>query len=111
MHPLYEKFCRLCDKLAVKERIDPILAKLYSKRSELESVYDELKQIMVNEQADVEKLKETSFASIFYTVIGQKDKKLEKEESEAFDAEASFREIRDRLDALNEEIRKYEQEL
>jgi len=54
MHPLYEKFCRLCDELAVKDRIDPILAELYSKRSELESVYDELKQIMVNEKADVE---------------------------------------------------------
>ena len=111
MHPLYDIFCTLCDELAVKNRIDPILADLYSRRKELEAVYDELKQIMVNEQADVERLKETSFASIFYTVIGQKDKKLEKEESEAFDAEASFREIRNQLDALNEEIKKYEQEL
>jgi len=111
MHPLYEKFCRLCDELAVKDRIDPILAELYSKRSELESVYDELKQIMVNEQADVEKLKETSFASIFYTVIGQKDKKLEKEKAEAFDAEEKFSEIQDQLDEINEEITKHEREL
>lgn len=111
MHPLYDKFCKLCEELAIKNRIDPILADLYSKRTELESVYDELKQIMAKEQADVEKLKGTGIASIFYTLIGQKDKKLEKENAEAFDAEENFSEVRNQLDIINEEITKYEREL
>jgi hypothetical protein len=111
MHPLYDKFCKLCEELAIKNRIDPILADLYSKRTELESVYDELKQIMAKEQPDVEKLKGTGIASIFYTLIGQKDKKLEKENAEAFDAEENFSEVQNQLDIINEEITKYEREL
>ena len=50
-------------------------------------------------------------SSVFYTVIGQKERKLEKEKAEAFDAEEKFSEIQDQLDEINEEITKHEREL
>ena len=111
MHPLYDKFCKLCEELAIKDKIDPILSDLYAKRDELESVLNDLGTSLKKEQADVEKLEGVTMSSVFYTVIGQKERKLEKEKAEAFDAEEKFSEIRNQLEELNEEIKKYEREL
>lgn len=111
MHPLYDKFCKLCEELAIKNKIDPILSDLYAKRDELESALKDLGTSLQKEQADVEKLEGVTMSSVFYTVIGQKDKKLEKEKAEAFDAEEKFSEIQDQLDEINEEITKHEREL
>ncbi len=38
MHPLYDKLCKLCEELATKERIDPILSDLYAKRDEIKAI-------------------------------------------------------------------------
>ena len=111
MRPLYDKFCKLCEELAIKNRIDPILSDLYAKRDELESVLNDLGTSLQKEQADVEKLEGVTVSSVFYTVIGQKGRKLEKEKAEAFDAEEKFSEIQDQLDEINEEITKHEREL
>ena len=111
MHPLYDKFCKLCEEIAIKNKIDPILSDLYAKRDELESVLNDLGTSLQKEQADVEKLEGVTVSSVFYTVIGQKDKKLEKEKAEAFDAEEKFSEIQNQLDEINEEITKHEHEL
>ena len=111
MHPLYDKFCKLCEEIAIKNKIDPILSDLYAKRDELESVLNDLGVSLQKEQADVEKLEGVTVSSVFYTMIGQKDKKPEKEKAEAFDAEEKFSEIQDQLDEINEEITKHEREL
>ena len=111
MHPLYDKFCKLCQELAIKGRIDPILSKLYVKRDELEVALENLNSAMQKEQADVEKIEGMTVSSIFYTVIGQKDKKLEKEKAEAAIAEEEYYALQNELSELNEEIKKYEREL
>lgn len=111
MHPLYEKFCKLCEELAIKNRIDPILAELYAKRDELEAELNTLRAALQKEQADVEKIEGVTVSSIFYTVIGQKDKRLQKEKSEAAVAEEAFSALQSELSELNEEIQKYEREL
>ena len=83
MHPLYDKFCKLCEEIAIKNKIDPILSDLYAKRDELESVLKDFGTSLQKEQADVEKLEGVTVSSVFYTVIGQKERKLEKEKAEA----------------------------
>lgn len=111
MHPLYDKFCKLCEELAIKNRIDPILAELYAKRDELEAELNTLHATLQKEQTDVEKIEGVTVSSIFYTVIGQKDRKLEKEKSEAAAAEEVFSAQQSEISELNEEIKKYECEL
>lgn len=111
MHPLYDKFSLLCDELAIKNRIDPILAELYATRDELESELNTLRAALQKEQADVEKIEGVTVSSIFYTVIGQKDKRLQKEKTEAAVAEEAFSALQSELSDLNEEIKKYEREL
>lgn len=111
MHPLYDKFCKLCDELATKNQINPMLSDLYTKREELEAVLNDLGTALQKEQADVERLEKLSISSVFYTIIGQKDEKLEKEKAEAFDAEEKYSDLQNELSKLNEEIKQYEQEL
>ena len=111
MHPLYDKFCKLCEELAIKNRIDPILAELYAKRDGLEAELNALRAALQKEQTDVEKIEGVTLSSVFYTVIGQKDRKLEKEKSEAAAAEEAFSASQSELSELNEEIKKYEREL
>lgn len=111
MHPLYDKFCKLCEELAIKKRIDPILAELYAKRDGLEAELNALRAALQKEQTDVEKIEGVTLSSVFYTVIGQKDRKLEKEKSEAAAAEEAFSASQSELSELNGEIKKYEHEL
>lgn len=111
MHPLYDKFCKLCEELAIKNRIDPILAELYAKRNGLEAELNALRAALQKEQTDVDKIEGVTLSSVFYTVIGQKDRKLEKEKSEAAAAEEAFSASQSELSELNEEIKKYEHEL
>lgn len=111
MHPLYDKFCKLCEELAIKNRIDPILAELYAKRDKLEAELNALRAALQKEQTDVDKIEGVTLSSVFYTVIGQKDRKLEKEKSEAAAAEEAFSASQSELSELNEDIKKYEHEL
>ncbi len=111
MHPLYDKFCKLCGELAIKNRIDPILAELYAKRDGLEAELNALRAALQKEQTDVDKIEGVTLSSVFYTVIGQKDRKLEKEKSEAAAAEEVFSAQQSEISELNEEIKKYEHEL
>ncbi len=111
MHPLYDKFCLLCDELAIKNRVDPILAELYIKRADLEAVLNNFNLTLQKEKKDVENLETLSVSSIFYTAIGQKEKRIEKEKSEAVDAEEKYAELQSELASLNDEIKQYEREL
>ena len=111
MHPLYDKFCKLCEELAIKNRIDPILAELYAKRDKLEAELNALRAALQKERTDVEKIEGVTLSSVFYTVIGQKDRKLEKEKSEAAAAEEAFSASQSELSELNGSIKKYEHEL
>lgn len=111
MHPLYDKFCLLCEELAVKNRIERTLYKLYLKHDDLNSALNKSGAILQKEQKDVKRLKKTSVSSIFYTIIGQKNKKLEKEKAEASDAEMKYFELQNELTNLKNEIGKYEREL
>ena len=111
MHPLYDKFCLLCDELAIKNRIEQTLYKLYLKHDDLNSALNESGAILQKEQKDVKRLEKTSVSSIFYTIIGQNNKKLEKEKAEASDAEMKYFELQNELTNLKNEIGKYEREL
>ena len=111
MHQLYDKFSLLCDELVVKNRIEHTLYKLYLKHDDLNSALNKSGAILQKEQKDVKRLKKTSVSSIFYTIIGQKNKKLEKEKAEASDAEMKYFELQNELTNLKNEIGKYEREL
>ena len=50
MHPLNDKFCKLCEELATKSKIEQILFKLYLKHDDLKSSLNELSAVLQREQ-------------------------------------------------------------
>lgn len=64
----------------------------------------ELEEVLLREQADVDRLEGRSLAAFFYNVVGKMDEKLNKERREAYEA-------RVRYDAAARELRETEEEL
>ena len=65
MHPLYEKFCKLCEELAIKNRIEHTLYKLYLKHDDLNSALNKSGAVLQKEQKDVKRLKKHRFLLFF----------------------------------------------
>ncbi|MBD2846737.1 hypothetical protein IDH44_16190 [Paenibacillus sp. IB182496] len=64
---------------------------------------ERLRRQMNEEQQDVERLNGMSFATLFYSVIGRKEEKLEREMEEALQAKLAFEEAEDALLSLRQE--------
>ena len=96
-----------------KAHLDAIRSELAKQQRELSDKTISLKAAMVNEQADVERLERGGLVSMFYELLGSKEKKLEKERQEAYAArmkyEAALREqteVEHRLSRAVEEYRR-----
>ena len=108
-----EKTKRLRELQEQKQRrvhLESLRAELTKQQRELSEKTLALKAAMVNEQADVDRLQRGGLVSLFYELLGSKEKKLEKEKQEAYAArmkyEAAAREQADlehRLRRANEE--------
>jgi hypothetical protein len=80
----------LAGNLARKDKIQAMLRSLRDEERELVSREYELRAILSKENADVERLAKTSAAALFYSILGKKDKKLEKEQQEAYAAKLKY---------------------
>ena len=96
-----------------KAHLDAIRSELAKQQRELSDKTISLKAAMVNEQADVDRLERGGLVSLFYELLGNKEKKLEKERQEAYAArmkyEAALREqteVEHRLSRAVEEYRR-----
>ena len=108
-----EKTKRLRELQEQKQRrvhLESLRSELTKQQRELSEKTQALKAAMVNEQADVDRLQRGGLVSLFYELLGSKEKKLEKEKQEAYAArmkyEAAAREQTDlehRLRCANEE--------
>ena len=64
--------------------IDTMLSSLKVQLSEQERKRERLELELKKENLDVEKLSKMSIASVFYTILGSKERQMEKERQEAF---------------------------
>ena len=77
-------------KISKLNKIDSMLKELRSDESELNHKVYELKSVLDKESLDVEKLSKTNIASIFYSITGKLNDKLEKEQREALSAKLKY---------------------
>ena len=77
-------------KISKLNKIDSMLKELRSDESELNHKVYELKSVLDKESLDVEKLSKTNLASIFYSITGKLNDKLEKEQREALSAKLKY---------------------
>lgn len=88
-----------------KEKWEARLSQLREELDELESTRDLWKNRLVSEEKDVDKLTCISLTYFFYTIMGKKEKKLDQEQRDLFEAKLKYEEaeraVIDTLEQIN----------
>ena len=106
-----EQLQKLQEQIARKRQLEAQVSELRTQHSALTTRVRELEVIKMQEQADVDKLEGRSLAAFFYNVIGKMDEQLNKECEEAYAARVKYDAAARELDAVEEELARYEAEL
>lgn len=72
--------------------------------NQLQNRIAELKELLEKEKKDVDKLEGMSLVNLFYSILGTKEERLDKERQEYLAAKLKYDQCRDELDALEKEI-------
>jgi hypothetical protein len=83
------------------------------KKSLFEKEFDKRDALLIlqKELKDFKRIKNTTITSLFYSLIGSKNKKLEKEEKEYSTAKLKFYELADEISIINEQIESIQSKL
>lgn len=105
------EFQRLQEEMMEEKRLEAKLAELKCQQEELVEKTDELRQIMKDEQEDVDRLNSRNLTAFYYKVTGKMGEKLSKEEQEAYAAAVRYDTAERELLAVNEEIERCRDQL
>lgn len=92
------------------QKIDSMINELEGQLNDIKSKAYKLKKVLEKEKIDVEKLNKNSLASMFYSVIGKLEDRLEKEQQEALAAKLKYNQAVDDLENIEYEISKLREE-
>ena len=106
-----EQLQRLQEQIARKRQLESQVSELRTQRTTLSDHVWELNGILLQEQADVDKLEGRSLASFFYNVIGKMDEQLTKEREEAYAARVKYDAAARELAAVEDDLARFEAEL
>lgn len=110
MHHFDERLQQLSQDMARKRKLESMLHDLMMQKYELESKVAKLKAEKDKEQADVDKLEGGSLSAFFYGLFGNKEEKLAKEKEEAHAAAVKYDAVVKELDAVIQDMQKYQAE-
>lgn len=106
-----EHLCMLSEQIARQNKLRAMLDSLYARRGELETRARELAAVRDAEQKDVDRLEGRSLAALFYSMLGSRDERLDKEQQEAYAAAVKHDSAVRELEAVRQDIDRYESEL
>lgn len=101
---LNKKLDEVQRKIYRLQKIDSMLQDLRNDEKELSHKIFELKQVLDNENLDVEKLDSTNIVSIFYSITGKLEDKKEKEQKEAISAKLKYDQANYDLESIKTEV-------
>lgn len=101
----------LLAQCARKKKLEASAAELRRQRDIYGARTEELRQYMLEEQVDVERLEGRSLAAFFYNVIGKMDDKLTKERQEAYAARVQYEAAARELAGTEEDLHRCQAEL
>lgn len=93
------------------QKLNAMLMELHKQKTSLEKKTDELKALLEKEEVDVQKLEGKSLTNIFYSVLGNLDEKLQKEQQEALAAKLKYDQAVQELEYIKNEINKQSEEM
>lgn len=91
-------------QIAYKKRLESVMRELTVQEVSLSQKTEQLKQIMLHEQKDVDRLEKQSLSTLFYQLTGLRDTMLDKERREVYAARAKYETALRELDAIREDI-------
>lgn len=106
-----ERLQELRGKVSQKAKLEAKYSELQAQYADLKTRVQELRCILQKEQADVERLEQTSLAALFYAALGKKEDRLDKEKLEAYAAKAKYDSAAWELHCVEEDIRCVEAQL
>lgn len=99
------------EKVRKKERLEGLLQRAKDSLNQEEERLRTLKKVLQKEEKDVKKLEGMSFRSLIYTILGNKQERLNKEQSEFVATKLKYDECRNSVQVLKEEIEGYSAQL
>lgn len=108
---LYEKIANIKAELRYIESHKDVLETLKKECSELELQKSDCEKRLYKENKDVENLEKTTILSLFHSIIGNKEERLEKERQEAMDISLQYHHICNEYQLKKDEIKKLEKRL
>lgn len=102
---------RLQEKITRKSKLMAMMETLKDQICDLESSERQLAIVMNKEQLDVDKLEGKSLAALYYTLLGNKETKIEKEQIEARTAVIKHDAVMSQLEAVRYDFQKMKIEL
>lgn len=97
--------------VAEKHSLEAKQRELHSQRERLQDRVQELEKIMEKEQLDVERMERTSLSSVFYAVLGKKEKVLDREKAEAYAAKLKYDSAVQQLQQVEEDLARVDTQL
>lgn len=101
----------LKEKIRVKQKLESLKNMVNEELKKKKSQRLVLEDILIKEERDVEKLETTSISSIFLSLIGKKEEKLDKEKEEYLTAKLKYEECLDEIKRLEGELQYSKNEL
>ena len=98
-------------RVSTKNRLKSKLKERQEQREVLIDKVDELSKVLFKEQKDVKRLEKISVESLFYSAIGMKDKRLDKEKQEEVAAAFKYNMAREELRVVDDDIYTMRREL
>ena len=98
-------------QIVYKKRLEAMMTELRSQETSLQEKVTELKEKLILEQQDVERLEGRSLAVFIYHARGKMDEMLDRERREAYATQVQYDAAIRELDAIQEDIRETEADL
>ncbi len=102
---------QLKEKSEEKKRLESQLKKAHQEEAQLNDKLKRLTDQLKKEFADVERLEGNGWSSLFYSFLGNKVEKLDKERQEYLAAKLKYDSCKNELEQLQNEIRNLEKQL
>ena len=108
---LDERLMQVKARIRSKQKLESMLRKARIIFQEQKSICTTLRVLLSDEQADVDKLEGLSLTGLFYSVLGTKDERLEKERQEFLAAKLKYDEAAESLEDARKEIHRLRDDL
>ena len=93
------------------KKIESMLSSLHKQRDSQESKQYDFKQQLKKETLDVERISNRGIKSLFYTILGSREKQIEKERQEALAAQLKYDDINRQIEDTKRQISSLRSEL